>query len=214
LAADLKGLEGEWVKNFDAKDGTTMTWCFVIHVDGSKLSGYMAAVGGRRRVPLEGDVQGSEASFLFDEHAQMHAKLLSADSLEIAFPPDKEGPRIYTFNRKTGFAATLPVPDLQIHGVDQSRMGPYRALAELAVTAARHNQYEQAARLAQILGRVWDRGELGLHTRRPEIWLQIDKAMDEFNGPIEGYEKKPVDAARLDVLYRNLLEKLKLGDYE
>jgi hypothetical protein len=78
----------------------------------------------------------------------------------------------------------------------------------------KRSDFEQAAMFATILGRVWDSGELALHQRNPEVWLQIDKAMDEFNGPVSGYKKSPVDMAKVDGLYHTYLEKLKLADYE
>ena len=44
-------------------------------------------------------------------------------------------------------------------GVDDTKMGPYRALAQLAVAASQKGDNATAAELARILERTWDKAE-------------------------------------------------------
>jgi hypothetical protein len=48
----------------------------------------------------------------------------------------------------------------QTAGVDDSKMGPYRALAQLAFAASQKGDNALAAKLARILERDWDKAEL------------------------------------------------------
>ena len=47
----------------------------------------------------------------------------------------------------------------QTAGVDDSKMGPYRALAQLAYAASQKGDNALAAKLARILERTWDKAE-------------------------------------------------------
>jgi hypothetical protein len=105
----------------------------------------------------------------------------------------------------------------QTSGVDNTKMGPYRALAHLAFAALQKGDGATAAQLARVLERVWDKGEdyggdTALSKTNPELFKQIDKAMDEFITPLENFSKVPVDAAKVKVAYSAYLEKLKMAD--
>jgi hypothetical protein len=121
------------------------------------------------------------------------------------------------------FAASDPVAvpqdtrQSQASGVDNTKMGPYRALAHLAYTAHQKGDDATAAQLARILERVWDKaedygGDTALSRTSPDIFKQVDKAMDDFITPLENYGKAPVDAAKLKATYKAYLEKLSLAD--
>jgi hypothetical protein len=102
-------------------------------------------------------------------------------------------------------------------GVDNTKMGPYRALARLAYTAHQKGDDATAAQLARILERVWDKaedygGDTALSKTNPEVFKQVDKAMDDFIAPLENYSKAPLDGAKLKAAYNAYLEKLKLAD--
>jgi hypothetical protein len=102
-------------------------------------------------------------------------------------------------------------------GVDNTKMGPYRALAHLAYTAHQKGDDATAAQLARILERVWDKaedygGDTALAKTNPDLFKQVDKAMDDFVAPLENYSKVPLDAAKLKTAYNAYLEKLKLAD--
>jgi hypothetical protein len=47
----------------------------------------------------------------------------------------------------------------QTAGVDNNKMGPYRALAQVAYAASQKGEYATAAALAKVLERTWDKGE-------------------------------------------------------
>jgi hypothetical protein len=105
----------------------------------------------------------------------------------------------------------------QASGVDNTKMGPYRALAHLAYNAHQKGDDVTAAQLARILERVWDKaedygGDTALSKTNPDVFKQVDKAMDDFITPLENYSKVPPDAAKLKTAYIAYLEKLKLAD--
>lgn len=102
-------------------------------------------------------------------------------------------------------------------GVDNTKMGPYRALAHLAYAAHQKGDDATGAQLARILERVWDKaedygGDTALSKTSPDLFKQVDKAMDDFVAPLENYSKAPLDAAKLKTAYNVYLEKLKLAD--
>lgn len=104
-----------------------------------------------------------------------------------------------------------------IAGVENTRMGAYRALAQLSFEAFKGGDKALAAKFARILERTWDRGEEGsgsntLQTTNPALFLQIDQAMDLFIKPIIAYEKTTPDPAKIEAAYDEYVRKLKLGD--
>ena len=105
----------------------------------------------------------------------------------------------------------------QSSGVDNTKMGPYRALAQHAFTEFQRGDLATAAQLARVLERVWDKaedygGDTALHKTHPDLFEEIDKAMDEFVNPLMEYRNKPPDAARVKAAFNSYLEKLKLAD--
>lgn len=140
---------------------------------------------------------------------------------------------IYSFRKATGpilvVAAALllavagPSPTLaqervpQTSGVDNSKMGPYRALAQHTYIEFQKGDLAAAAQLARTLERLWDKaedygGDTALHKTHPDLFQEIDKAMDAFVTPLEEYKAKAPDAARIKAAYNTYLEKLKLAD--
>jgi hypothetical protein len=105
----------------------------------------------------------------------------------------------------------------QVAGVDNSKMGAYRALAELSYQAFQKGDTATAAKLSRILERTWDKGEQGggkssLTMTNAELFEQIDSAMDGFIKPLIGFEKTTPDPAKVAVAYAAFLEKLKQAD--
>ena len=103
----------------------------------------------------------------------------------------------------------------QTAGVDNTKMGAYRALAQLSFQAFQKGDNATAAELARILDRTWDRGEgqerqAGKPNR--DLYNQIDEAMDGFIDPLMNYAAKAPDASKVQAAYNNYLEKLKLAD--
>ena len=105
----------------------------------------------------------------------------------------------------------------QSSGVDNTKMGPYRALAQHAFAEFQKGDMATAAQLARVLERVWDKGEdyggdTALKRTHPDLFEQIDKAMDDFVMPLMEYKNKPPDAAKVKSAFNTYLEKLKLAD--
>jgi hypothetical protein len=105
----------------------------------------------------------------------------------------------------------------QTSGVDNTKMGPYRALARMAYASAQKGDGATAAHLAKILERVWDKaedygGDTALSKTNPALFKQADKAMDDFITAMQAGGKTPADAAKLKAAFGNYLEKLQLAD--
>jgi len=105
----------------------------------------------------------------------------------------------------------------QTAGVDDSKMGPYRALAQLAFAASQKGDNALAAKLARILERDWDKaedygGETALSKTNHALFDEIDKAMDRFITPLVAHGASAPDQAALKAAYNWYLEKLKQAD--
>jgi len=105
----------------------------------------------------------------------------------------------------------------QSAGVDNTKMGPYRALATLAFNASLKGDNATAATLAKILERTWDKsedygGDTALSKTNKKLFDEIDKAMDQFVGLLVEHPNAAPDPARLRAAYTNYLDKLKQAD--
>lgn len=96
--------------------------------------------------------------------------------------------------------------------VDDTKMGSYRALAELSYQAFEKGDNPTAAVLARILERTWDKGEGDLRKSSPDTWSQIDSSMDGFIKPVMAYASHAPDPAKVEAAYKTFLEKLKQAD--
>ena len=102
-------------------------------------------------------------------------------------------------------------------GVDNTKMGPYRALAQLSYLAFKNGDNATAAELARVLERTWDAAEDGggdksLSKTNKELFDQADKAMDVFIKPIMNYAAKKPDPQLVEAAYNDFLSKLSQGD--
>ena len=105
----------------------------------------------------------------------------------------------------------------QTDGVDNNKMGAYRAIAQHAYLEFQKGDMAAAAQLARSLERVWDKGEdyggdTALKKTHPDLFEQIDKAMDDFITPLMEYKSKSTDPARIKAAFGAYMEKLKLAD--
>ena len=105
----------------------------------------------------------------------------------------------------------------QTDGVDNTKMGAYRALAQHAYIEFQKGDVAAAAQLARSLGRVWDKaedygGDMALKKTHPDLFEEIDKAMDDFVLPLEQYKAKAPEASKVKAAFNAYLEKLKLAD--
>jgi hypothetical protein len=105
----------------------------------------------------------------------------------------------------------------QQNGVDNTKMGAYRALAQHLYADFQKGDLAAAAELGTILERLWDKaeeygGDTALARRNRKLFDEIDKAMDQFITPITESKGKPPDPAKVKAAYNAYLEKLKLAD--
>jgi hypothetical protein len=105
----------------------------------------------------------------------------------------------------------------QTDGVDNTKMGAYRAIAAHAYLEFQKGDSAAAAQLARSLERVWDKGEdyggdTALKKTHPDLFEQIDKAMDDFITPLMEYKTKVPDQARIKAAFSAYMDKLKLAD--
>ena len=105
----------------------------------------------------------------------------------------------------------------QTAGVDNTKMGPYRALAQLAYAASQKGDNSMAATLAKVLERTWDKaedygGDTALSKTNHALFEDIDKAMDQFVTLLIDHATSAPDPARLKTAYSTYLEKLKQAD--
>jgi hypothetical protein len=105
----------------------------------------------------------------------------------------------------------------QTNGVDNSKMGAYRALAQHMYGDFQRGDLAAAAELGTILERLWDKaeeygGDTALAKTNRKLFDEIDKAMDQFITPITESKGKTPDAAKVKAAYNIYLEKLRLAD--
>ena len=106
----------------------------------------------------------------------------------------------------------------QSAGVDNTRMGAYRALAQLSYEALKKGDNATAAELARILERTWDQGEWHNSSDRAfckanrTVCQPIDHALDVFIGPIMNYPSQAPNPATVQAAYQDFLDKLKQAD--
>lgn len=105
----------------------------------------------------------------------------------------------------------------QTAGVENTKMGPYRALAQLAFNFSQKGDNATAATLAKILERTWDKsedygGDTALSKTNKQLFDEIDKAMDQFVSLLVDHAASAPDPARLRAAYTNYLDKLKQAD--
>jgi len=105
----------------------------------------------------------------------------------------------------------------QSNGVENTKMGAYRALAQHIYTDFQKGDIAAAAEMGRVLERVWDKaedygGDAALSKTNRKLFDEIDKAMDQFLTPLWEAKGKPPDTAKVKAAYNAYLEKLKLAD--
>jgi hypothetical protein len=105
----------------------------------------------------------------------------------------------------------------QTNGVDNTKMGAYRALAQHIQSDFQKGDTAAAAELSRVLERVWDKaeeygGDTALAKTNRKLFDEIDKAMDQFITPLMDAKGKATDPAKVKAAFNAYLEKLKLAD--
>ena len=104
----------------------------------------------------------------------------------------------------------------QQNGVDNTKMGPYRALAQHIYGDFQKGDLA-AAEMARVLERLWDKaedygGDTALSKTNRKLYDEIDKAMDQFISPLMEAGGKTPDSAKVKAAYLAFLDKLKQAD--
>jgi hypothetical protein len=105
----------------------------------------------------------------------------------------------------------------QMNGVDNTKMGAYRALAQHIYGDFQRGDLTAAAELSRVLERIWDKaeeygGDTALAKTNRKLFDDIDKAMDQFITPLMEAKGKSPDPAKVKAAFTVYLEKLKLAD--
>jgi hypothetical protein len=87
-------------------------------------------------------------------------------------------------------------------------MSPYRKLAAETLTAFKAHDAATTKKKARELETAWDTHEKALQKKSPDLWGQIDKAMDAFIKPVQ--DKAP-DPAKVQTAYDAFIAKLQLA---
>src|SRR5205823_15025852 len=87
-------------------------------------------------------------------------------------------------------------------------MTRYRKLAADTLEAFKAHDLATAKKKAWELEVAWDTGEKALQKKSPDLWGQIDKAMDAFIKPVQG---KSPDPAKVQTAYDTFVAKLQLA---
>jgi len=87
-------------------------------------------------------------------------------------------------------------------------MTPYRKLATDTLQAFKAQDLPTAKKKARELEVAWDTREKALQKKSPDLWGQIDKAMDAFIKPLQA---KSPDPAKVQTAYDMFIAKLQLA---
>jgi len=87
-------------------------------------------------------------------------------------------------------------------------MTQYRKLATDTLEAFKAHDVPTAKKKARELEVAWDTREKALQKKSPDLWGQIDKAMDAFIKPMQ--DKSP-DPAKVQTAYDTFIAKLQLA---
>jgi hypothetical protein len=87
-------------------------------------------------------------------------------------------------------------------------MTPYRTLAADTQKAFKAHDLTAARKKAKELETAWDKNEKALQKKSPDVWNQIDKAMDDFIKPLAD---KAADAAKVQTAYDAFIAKLQMA---
>jgi hypothetical protein len=109
-----------------------------------------------------------------------------------------------------------PIPR-RIYGVDRTRLGAYRALAQAAFEALQKGDRPGAVRLARILVVTWGRaeehgGEDSLIKKDPALFQQVDKAMNAYWKLLKDSVNVAPEMGAVQNAYNTYEENLRLAD--
>jgi hypothetical protein len=115
-----------------------------------------------------------------------------------------------TVGGTVAIAAQEPKPPVgQSTPAADNNMTPYRNLAADILTTFKAHDMATAKKKARELEVAWDTREKTLQKKSPDLWGQIDKAMDAFIKPV--MQDKSLDPATVETAYNTYIAKLQLA---
>jgi hypothetical protein len=90
-----------------------------------------------------------------------------------------------------------------------NNMTPYRNLAADILTTFKAHDMATAKKKARELEVAWDTREKTLQKKSPDLWAQIDKAMDAFIKPV--MQDKSPNPTKVQLAYDTYIAKLQLA---
>jgi len=105
-------------------------------------------------------------------------------------------------------SAQEPKPAGQARSAADDNMTPYRKLAADTLQAFKAHDMSTAKKKARELEVAWDTREKALKKKSPDLWGQIDKAMDDFIKPVQA---KSPDPAAVQTAYDTFIAKLQMA---
>lgn len=91
-------------------------------------------------------------------------------------------------------------------GAAEDKMAPYKALADDAWKAFKAGDLAKAKKKAEELEKAWDTKAKKDLEKKPDLWKEIDTAMDGFIDPL--MKEASPDAAKVEAGYKDFLSKL------
>jgi uncharacterized membrane protein YkoI len=90
------------------------------------------------------------------------------------------------------------------------KMAPYRTLADDAIKAFKSGDLANAKKKAEELEKAWDTTGKKDLSKKPELWKEIDTAMDAYIDPL--MKEASPDAAKVEAAYKEFIAKLNKGN--
>lgn len=153
----------------------------------------------------DGDLWGSAMS---SDGNYLYAANLGDNSVSILDLRASRTTRAFSAGKYPVGVIFIDVPSRVSQLGASARLDDYRSLAQKAMAAVQQNDLATAATLCKTLEQDWDEGSTSIRQKSPDLWGQIDDAMDDFIHPIIGSGGKTPNPAALDKAYQNFLSKL------
>jgi len=100
-----------------------------------------------------------------------------------------------------GSSATAQSPSVR-----DDKMAPYRVLADEALKVFKAGDLAGAKKKAKELEKAWDTNSKADLAKKPELWKEIDTALDTFIDPL--MKEAAPDAAKVQAAHKEFLAKL------
>jgi uncharacterized membrane protein YkoI len=94
----------------------------------------------------------------------------------------------------------------KVGAVADDKMAPYRTLADDALKAFKAGDFATAKKKAKELEKAWDTNSKADLAKKPELWKEIDTALDAFIDPL--LKEASPDATKVQAAHKEFIAKL------